>query len=242
MCTVSWRRAHDSLDLFFNRDERRTRSAALPPRVFESHQGRLMYATDQESGGTWLAVNDYGCVACVLNFYGATPNARHGSRANRVSRGELPLRAVRVAAPSDASSLFSSCDLAAFDPFILLVLRSGHEGWRLEWDGDTDRHSILTSDAGMETTSSYRTQDVQAFRRAAWEKTHAQALSLDPVIDLHTHFLPDRPEWGCCMSRSDASTVSMTHVSHRLQEIVMSYHVVHDGIVQSPFLQRMDAR
>jgi hypothetical protein len=242
MCSVSWRQTGDRLRLTFNRDERRSRATGLPPRIFDMPYGRAVYPTDAEAGGTWLAANDHGVIACVLNFYGAPSRDPLSSRADRVSRGQLPLRVVRGTDPSEAREDISLSDLSAFDPFILLVLKPSTEGWRMEWDGGSARVTPLDPQAGMETTSSYHTHEVQAFRREMWAEASRKSDAPDALFDLHTRFLPDRPAWGCCMSRADASTVSITCVRLSPQEIAMDYHAVHDGQVEPPLRQRMATR
>ncbi|HKX45758.1 MAG TPA: NRDE family protein, partial [Planctomycetota bacterium] len=72
MCTVTWIRRVDGFELFCNRDERRTRPAALLPEARRGPSG-IEYAApiDAEAGGTWVAVNERGLALCLLNHYQA---------------------------------------------------------------------------------------------------------------------------------------------------------------------------
>jgi hypothetical protein len=54
MCTVSWWREPDSYTVFFNRDELKTRSRALPPTIQQQNGVRYIAPTDADGGGTWL--------------------------------------------------------------------------------------------------------------------------------------------------------------------------------------------
>ena len=60
MCTLSWIRQLDGYHVFFNRDERRTRAAGLPPEPGE------------RGGVTWLAVAFTGSLAAAF-AQGAAP-------------------------------------------------------------------------------------------------------------------------------------------------------------------------
>ena len=56
-----------STRLAFNRDEQRTRPAALPPQVRQFGGRTALMPVDPVSDGTWLAVNDAGLVLALHN-------------------------------------------------------------------------------------------------------------------------------------------------------------------------------
>ena len=90
MCTLSWLpdRAGQGYALWFNRDELHTRAPELAPRELRTADGIAWLApTDPDSGGTWLAVNQFGVTAALLNDYdtGWTPPSGRA----RESRGRL---------------------------------------------------------------------------------------------------------------------------------------------------------
>ena len=62
MCSVSWVAAAGALDLFFNRDEQRTRAPGLPPVSGDRNNVRFFFPVDGKSGGTWIAANNRGLV------------------------------------------------------------------------------------------------------------------------------------------------------------------------------------
>src|SRR5205085_949351 len=87
MCTLTVVPLPDgTVRLAFNRDERRTRPAGLPPvrRLFGPRQAVL--PTDPASGGTWLAVNDAGLALAILN---ATPERPPATAGGNRSRGAI---------------------------------------------------------------------------------------------------------------------------------------------------------
>jgi hypothetical protein len=54
-----------------NRDESRSRPAALPPQVREFGKQRAILPIDPVSGGTWIAASSAGLAMTLLNSYPA---------------------------------------------------------------------------------------------------------------------------------------------------------------------------
>ena len=54
MCTVSWMLQANGYQLFCNRDEKKTRPIALPPRVHSCAGVQFLAPVDTQSGGSWL--------------------------------------------------------------------------------------------------------------------------------------------------------------------------------------------
>ena len=68
MCTVSWLHQPGGYHLLCNRDEKRTRSAALAPTVIETRRRAVTSRRSMPTcGGTWIAVNEFGVSVCLLN-------------------------------------------------------------------------------------------------------------------------------------------------------------------------------
>ena len=67
MCTLTWRTAGGGYEVFFNRDERRTRPPARPPAVHRAAGVSYVSPIDAEAGGTWLAVNELGTTLALEN-------------------------------------------------------------------------------------------------------------------------------------------------------------------------------
>lgn len=81
MCTLTWRDAKEGREVYFNRDELKTRSRALPPQEFLSPRGlRFLAPTDPEGGGAWMAVNEAGLLICLLNRWQETSEGGQRSR------------------------------------------------------------------------------------------------------------------------------------------------------------------
>ncbi|HKK19097.1 MAG TPA: NRDE family protein, partial [Opitutales bacterium] len=70
MCSISWQFHPEGYDLFFTRDEQRSRASAKPPSVHETVRGiRYLAPIDPQGGGTWIFVNEHGLSAALLNAY-----------------------------------------------------------------------------------------------------------------------------------------------------------------------------
>ena len=77
MCTVSWLHEPGGYHLLCNRDEKRTRGAALGPRIQKSAGVRFVAPADADFGGTWIAVNEFGVSGSWVAPQSIDPNARN---------------------------------------------------------------------------------------------------------------------------------------------------------------------
>ena len=71
MCSLSWVRRRDALIVVMNRDERRDRAPARPPRRWRGADGGFTAPVDGDAGGTWIAAKDSGVVLALLNHQAA---------------------------------------------------------------------------------------------------------------------------------------------------------------------------
>ncbi len=89
MCTVSWIVEDRSYRLYFNRDEQKSRPRAEAPRVKATGATKGIYPYDGQGGGSWIAVNQKGVTAFLLNNYSATIDDNKSAEFR--SRGEIPI-------------------------------------------------------------------------------------------------------------------------------------------------------
>ena len=207
MCTVSWLFEDGDYHLFSSRDEKHTRAVALPPCVFERHGERWIAPTDPDQIGTWITVNDRGIALCLLNGEG---------RRGMVSRGRL----VRELAPgSDPIGRLRRAHLGLYAAFTLAVLDPA--GARvLTWDGT--RLKELVEAAPPLASSSLA---MQAARDARSSLFHAMApRSVGELMTFHASHAPDHGVLSPCMHRSDAATVSFTHIRVHARSASMTYY------------------
>ena len=212
MCTVTWLRPRPGeYAVLFNRDEKRSRLPALPPREQVRGGMRLLAPQDGDAGGAWLAVNRCGLTIAPLNHY----EAEHGWRASRpVSRGQLVLALIECPDASEAERRLRHLDPASYHPFLLACFDDrGHTRCHV-WDG---RHLVARDlgDADLPlTTSSFDTPHVVAHRRAAFRKAREtlHGLSLDSLARFHDSHDARGGAYSVAMSRDDAQTVSFSRV------------------------------
>lgn len=218
MCSVSWLATAGALDLFFNRDEQRTRAPGLPPVSGDRNNIRFFFPVDGKAGGTWIAANDRGLVACLLNHYAA--DARSSVITN-ASRGAIIPGLIDASTPAEAADRMTPLAAAPQRPFLLLLLHHDHPAIRLTWNGTNLARESLDPARGFLTTSSFRTTEVVPSRHAV-----AAATDWDPdsLIALHASHCPERGPFSICMHRPDARTVSFTRIHSGPNEVRLDYH------------------
>ena len=162
MCTAIIGLGPDGTVLLAGVRDEFTQRAWQPPGYHWPDQPSLIGGRDELAGGTWLALAPAAPrVACILNGRGQAAPA-----ATRRSRGDLPLRAAAQPHPAPARPLAPASptnttapasptnttdpvgptlpsDLAAYDPFRLLVAEPGRVELQ-EWDGDRFRRRDLS--------------------------------------------------------------------------------------------------
>ena len=118
MCTVVLRIAPAEpfpLILAANRDERVDR-AWDPPSAWWPDRPDVIGGRDSTAGGTWMALNQAGVVACVLNRPGSL-----GPAPGKRSRGLLPLLALEQKSASAASAAIQAIPAEDFRSFNLVL-------------------------------------------------------------------------------------------------------------------------
>ena len=237
MCTLSWRLEGSTLDVFFNRDEQKSRVAARPAHFWPDYQA--IFPVDPQGGGTWLAVTTTGSVFALLNNYQAS-NARKGVLEEHtsqplLSRGlvitmllqELQARlsfdplATMTGSSAQASAIghcLGSLPLCAFQPFTLVCLSPGESAQAFDWDGQQLTTFQPTSPV---ISSAVELANVRAQRIEAYPGTDA---AVSQLLQYHGSHLPVPGACSVCMHREDAHTVSFSHLQVNEHNIHYSYH------------------
>ncbi|MBK1876999.1 NRDE family protein [Pelagicoccus mobilis] len=210
MCTASWRADGGRFSLCFNRDERRSRKEALPPKLLERSGPRTLAAIDPEGGGTWLAVNECGLCVYLLNNYAA--QARVKPLGEAVSRGKLPLElSLCLSRESANATLLKELDLSCFNPF-LIALADRSEVSVFAWDGV----ALLPVELArpLLTTSSYKTEEIESYRTKEYERRLAErsGLTASERFAYHTELAHADPAFNPLMLRADSRTHSVSVV------------------------------
>lgn len=222
MCTLTAATFDNTLRVVFNRDELRSRSVAMPPRIVRLGGRDAIMPVDTDSGGSWIAVNDGGLVFAVLNVTRTLP--AEGS-ALRLSRGLLIPRVIPCASLAEVASRLEECDPQDFRPFRLLVLTVGamleavSDARRLvvdalNWHGSP----VLRTSSGLGDALVQQPR-AELFRQSiatgAWTPSQQDAF--------HAHAWPERSAVSVLMSRPDAHTVSRTTIEVGEASAAMRY-------------------
>ncbi len=224
MCTLTWRRfgpdGSAGFELFFNRDEKRTRRAELPPIARRAGHGLALAPRDSEGGGSWIAVNDRGVAVALLNGYRASDAERVATE----SRGLLVLRLIAEDDREAVVRTLSALDLEPFRSFTLLAF-DPHAGPAIaRWDGAS--LAIDRDTSGLPqfvTSSSFSAPLVTARRRAEFDRVATERRSAR-LLDFHRGHAFGASAWSVCMHRPDAETRSLTRVRVDGRGVRLDWH------------------
>jgi hypothetical protein len=222
MCTLSWIPDRDGYIVFFNRDERRTRPAGLPPASAIQNRIRFLAPSDPEGGGSWMAVNERRVTVALLNRY--HPSAHPPEQP--VSRGRLVLELADVMSIAALQMRLAEMSLRPYQPFTLAVFAPGFPALLLHWDGASlvghahEPPGLLAASSALVPIEAVRS------RTTLFEQAQATAGTLGPqdLDRLHRSHLPEKGALSVCMHRPDASTVSLTRVDVGVSGVVLRYH------------------
>src|SRR5437762_3718781 len=155
MCTVSFVPNDQGFYLAMNRDEKRSRSIALPPRIVTVAGCRAIFPREP-NGGTWIAVNDAGVCLALLNWHRIQRNPAD----EIASRGQVTANLAGAASSNDIADVMMGMTLHNLRPFRLIPIVPG-ERVMTEWRWDLE---LLTS------------------RRHEWERKHWFSSGFDEAI------------------------------------------------------------
>lgn len=206
MCTVSWLHRDDGYHLLSNRDEKRTRSLALPPTVHAQGGLRIVAPTDRDFGGTWIGVNERGVSVCIVNGP-PTPRDHQVS----LSRGLIVQGLLDSASIDEVLERLTSAELGDVAPFQIVAIQPETPALVFNWDGST-RTADVNADTLMPLiSSSFDPEGVEVERRECFQGGGiADVHALERIHASHG-VQPDA--YSVCMHRPDAHTVSFSRVS-----------------------------
>lgn len=211
------------LRLACNRDESRKRPAARPPVVRRCGRHDAVMPVDPVSDGTWIAANDAGLLATLLNV---NPMARPGPDSDfKKSRGLLIPRLMEFATPAEAAAVAAQIDARQFPPFRLLLI-GGDEIAEFISNGEMlRRHSApIGSRPHLYTSSGLGDALVEGPRRALFDAMFSGHADWEAAQQaFHRHAWPERRHLSVCMERADARTVSHTLVELDPERIALTY-------------------
>lgn len=161
MCTVTYIPAKDSVFITHSRDEKQLRPRAVPPRIYRQGGRNILFPKDSLAGGSWVAVNENGQVAVLLNggFVKHTPSPPY-----RKSRGLIFLE---LAASDNLPDAWQQAYLDNIEPFTL-ILSAGGKLSECRWDGQRKYRKQLDPSRPHIWSSVTLYDEASAARRKGW--------------------------------------------------------------------------
>lgn len=198
-----------------NRDEANMRGPELPPKRQRSPAGLEWIAPfDSDKGGTWMAANDHGIVAALLNAYLPGESLLPDTSQKHRTRGEIIPAVMDKRSLADAMDwLESEFDPSAYPSFNLFVF-APESALCLTWyaRGDLSVEHIddewyIRSSSGWDTeeVTNWRTQ---RFRQ--WRENGCDTIGSLPTF--HVLRVEGEEEKSPLMLRSWSATRSITQV------------------------------
>ncbi len=242
MCTVTWWLAPDGkgYEVFFNRDELRTRGPATPPTLAEKNGVPYLAPKDADFGGTWLLINAHGVTLGLVNHYPLEPK---NPPSRPISRGLLARDLADCADLANLRERLTQLKLRRYGAFFLFACARAEKPRKWTWDTKTLLEDPAADPLPFLTSSSFRTEDVRRHRRDYFAKNWAAKNQLDPanLWQFHLWHDADKSAFGVLMDRGDARTVSFSHITvGRGLEAVFAYQARNaDGTLAEPATQRL---
>jgi len=223
-----------------NRDEKRDRFAALPPKIVEFENHRVLFPREP-TGGTWISANDAGVCLALINWHRIKREPNKGVR----TRGEVIRKLAAISSSDEISAAVKKLALRKLRPFRLIAI-APHEMRITEWQWDLrrlerrehewQRQHWFSSSFDEHTAELVRTKICASFvaggadpgkgetsRRGRRAGVNAAGYNLTLLRRLHRSHEPKRGPFSICMHRPDAATVSYTEVAVSGRSVVMCY-------------------
>jgi hypothetical protein len=211
MCSVTWHHTRLGYELFFNRDELRTRAKALPPSLSAAGSVRYLAPTDTEAGGTWVAVNEHAITVGLLNSHPAVS----WEPDDVVSRGLLVRKFADLERTSELEMRLRAVAVERLQPFTLFAVSATTRPVVLDWDGVAVTERVPAEPALLSSSSTDPVGAADARRRVLADLLDSGDDAAAAHHAFHRSHSPERGARSPCMHRPDARTVSLTHVTVR---------------------------
>lgn len=219
MCTMTWFVKDGGYELFFNRDERTSRSRAQLPSVQYTNGVNYISPTDVDAGGTWIAVNHFGISVCLLNHYQYEQIA---SYQKWISRGEIVRKFATIEDVAFAELMFNALGLNDFRAFRMFIIDRLGNNILCVWDGHKSR--VERSVTTPKSSSSVDAKHVKSARKELFNELGLDSSkSTSNYLNYHAGHTPNKSQESVCMHRADANTVSLSHIVVNSETISFSY-------------------
>jgi transport and Golgi organization protein 2 len=212
MCTLTVVTGNATYRIAMNRDEKITRGAGLLPQIHEFDGTRVICPGDG-TGGTWIAVNDYGIALALLNWNDIGPPRIAADKTR--SRGRVIPALIDSRSLSQLHAVFDISNFKGMLPFRLVgvfPLERKIREWR--WDSAQLESQVHLWESRHWFSSSLSDQQAEAMRgaacRNAWSEKDAGSLSW--LRRLHASHATGPGPFSVCVHREEVKTLSYSEI------------------------------
>jgi hypothetical protein len=221
MCTITFSPRARGYLIAMNRDEKRVRAAALPPKVHHARDCLALFPSEA-GGGTWIAANDAGVSFALVNWYAVKSRVFRSA----VTRGLVVKTVAHCRTLEEALDAWEQLPLARMNPFRAVGFFANARRvceWR--WDLKRLRRLDFPWQPRQWISSGYDEPGAQRVRSGVWRAALKQrdAGSLAWCRRLHASHRPTRGPYSTCMHRDDAATVSYAEIRVGRREVLLGY-------------------
>ncbi|HMB64942.1 MAG TPA: NRDE family protein [Eudoraea sp.] len=216
MCTVSYIPTRKGYLLTSNRDEDPQRGTQLPEKTTLGNGMVITAPRDIKEGGTWIAMDENGRAACLLNG-GFLKHIRHSNY--RQSRGHFVIEAFEA---SDFEAFVESVFLRNIEPFTMLLIEPDSI-LKLVWDGSKKYIWELSPDAVHLWSSSTLYTPMQHAEKEHYfiNSLKEKGLDRDQVLQIHGKDA-DTP---FILNHHNVRTVSITQLIYDGKRASLDYYI-----------------
>src|SRR5215831_1254646 len=221
MCTVSFVPNARGFYLAMNRDEKRSRAAAVAPAIIDLGNCRAVFPREP-TGGTWISANDAGTCLALINWHRIDREPRR----DVISRGQVVRELAGKSTPDEIADGVMKLPLRKLRPFRLIAILPSEKTltewrWNLEWL--TMRNHKWQRQHWF--SSGFDEGRAELERQRVCDGAYNGQLkgNLRWLRQLHCSHTPKRGPFSICMHRSDATTVSYTEVAVSGRRATMHY-------------------
>lgn len=219
MCTMTWFVKEGGYELFFNRDERVSRSHADLPSLQVQDDIAYLSPTDADAGGTWIAANQFGVTVCLLNHYQFEQIETYKQW---TSRGEIVRQFATTESLAGVDQQFAKMELDDYRAFRMFIIDRFGNNRLCVWDGHQARVEVDVDTP--KSSSSVDAKHVKQVRKNLFNNMGlAESQDCKKFLEFHASHKPGKSQESVCMHRPDANTVSLSYVDVSGDGINFSY-------------------
>ena len=220
MCTVTFIPVKDSIYITSSRDEKNSRKNAAPPSLNVYAGKKMIYPTDGNAGGSWIAMKENGDIAVLLNgaFFNHIPQPPY-----RKSRGKILLDILAGDFPTET---FLKTKLSNIEPFTIIAFEQ-KQLYEFRWDGNEKFYRDLPADRDHIWSSATLYDELTIKKRETWFSSFIKSTAIPTQLDIlnfHKTGGEGDKKNDFLMQREGAySTVSITGIMLNADRGLMKY-------------------